>query len=121
MGLIGSIGSRAARRSRWLAERLWVIAALEVAWMANRHWRRLEPEERRRLIELAKKSKGRPSKLTEKERREADELLQKLNYAELGGSVASTVLPFRPLGRLVEFALGRAGRSRHPDPGPAET
>jgi hypothetical protein len=120
LGLIGNIGKRLARRSRWLAERLWVIAALEVAWMANRHWRLLEPEERRRLIELAKKSKGRPSKLSPGERREADQLLDKLEYAQLGGSVARTVLPFRPLARLVEFALGRVGR-RRPDPGPAET
>ena len=119
--MIGTIGRRAARRSRWLAERLWVIAALEVAWMANRHWRLLEPEERKRLIELAKKSKGRPSKLSAGERREAEMLLDKLEYAALGGDVARTVLPFRPLGRLVECALGRAGRSKRPDPGPAET
>jgi hypothetical protein len=76
-----------------------------VALIANRHWRRLEPEERRRLRELLVKSKGRPSKLTPRERREAEELLQKLDYAELGGNVATTLLPFRPLGRLVEWAL----------------
>ena len=88
--------------------------------MANRHWHLLEPEERKRLIELAKKSKGRPSRLSAGEREEADVLLNKLEYARLGGSVARTVLPFRPLARLVEFGLGRAGR-RRPDPGPAES
>jgi hypothetical protein len=118
MGLIGRFGKRMARRSRWLAERLWVIAALEVAWMANRHWRRLEPDERRRLIELAKKSKGRPSKLSAGERREAEVLLDKLDYAEFGGNVAGTVLPFRPLGRLVEFMLGRSKRARQAQPDP---
>ena len=101
-------GRRAAHRSRWLAERLWFIAAIEVAWLANRHWRRLEPEERRRLRELIRKSHGRPSKLSAKEREEAEELLQKIDFAEFGGSVTTTFLPFRPLGRLVEFALGRA-------------
>jgi hypothetical protein len=120
LGLVGSIGRRAARRSRWLAERLWVIAALEVAWMANRHWRLLEPEERKRLIELAKKSKGRPSRLSARERQEADVLLNKLEYAALGGDVARTVIPFRPVGRLVEFALGRAAR-RRPGTDPAQT
>jgi hypothetical protein len=106
--LIAWAGRRAAYRSRWLGERLWFIAAIEVAWLANRHWRRLEPDERRRLRELIRKSRGRPSKLTDKERAEAEELLQKLDFAELGGSVTTTLLPFRPLGRLVEFALGRA-------------
>src|SRR5262249_61603711 len=105
-------GRRAARRSRWLAERLWVIAVLEVAWMANRHWRLLEPQERRRLIELLKKSKGRPSRLSARERQEAEVLLDKLEYAALGGDVARTVLPFRPVGRIVEFVLGRARRKR---------
>jgi hypothetical protein len=102
--------ARISRRSRWFAERLWMIAALEVAWIANRHWRRLDRDERRRLRELILKSRGRPSRLTARERREADELLRKLDYAELGGSVAAVFLPFRPLARLIESALGRAGR-----------
>ncbi|MDX6607371.1 MAG: hypothetical protein QOD14_1911 [Solirubrobacterales bacterium] len=114
--LIAWGGRRAASRSRWLAERLWFIAALEVAWLANRHWRRLEPEERRRLRELIRKSRGRRSKLSTKERAEAEELLQKIDYAELGGSVATTLLPFRPVGRLVEFALGRAHVQERPRP-----
>jgi hypothetical protein len=108
--MIGRISRRLARRSRWLAERLWLIAAFEAAWIANRHWRRLEPEERARLLELARKSKGRPSKLTESERDEAAELLRKFDYAELGGNVTGLFLPFRPLARVVEFALNRAGR-----------
>jgi hypothetical protein len=107
-GLFAWGGRRAAARSRWLADRLWFIAAIEVAWLANRHWRRLEPDERRRLRELIRKSRGRPSRLSARERNEAEELLQKLDYAELGGSVATTLLPFRPVGRLVEFGLGRA-------------
>jgi hypothetical protein len=110
MGLSGAVGRRFARRSRWLAERLWVIAALEAAWIANRHWRRLDPDERARLRELARKSRGRPSNLTARERDEAAELLRKLDYAELGGSVTGLFLPFRPLARVVEFALNRAGR-----------
>ncbi len=114
--LIAWSGRRAAARSRWLAERLWFIAAIEVAWLANRHWRRLEPDERRRLRELIRKSRGRPSRLSPSEREEAQELIRKLDYAELGGSVATTLLPFRPVGRLVEFALGRAHRQERPRP-----
>jgi hypothetical protein len=113
VAFFGRIARRFARRSRWLAQRLWLVAALEVALISRRHWHRLEPEERGRLLELARKSRGRPSKnLSKGERREASELLQKLDYAELGGNLTTTFLPFRPLGRLVEFALGRTGRSR---------
>src|SRR4051794_38342346 len=53
MGLIGGTATRIARRSRWLAERLWFIAVAEVAWRSWGHWRRLEPEERNRLVRLA--------------------------------------------------------------------
>jgi len=110
MRLIGRISARFARRSRWLAERLWLIAAAEVAWIANRHWRRLDRDERSRLRSLILKSRGRPSRLSASERREANELLRKLDYAEMGGSVAAVMLPFRPLARLVEAGLGRVGR-----------
>src|SRR5215208_4758778 len=110
MRLIGGMTKRMARRSRWLAERLWLIAGLEAAWIANRHWRRLEPAERARLRELVVKSRGRPSKLNARKRREARELLEKFDYAKLGGNVSGLFLPFRPLARVVEFALNRAGR-----------
>ena len=111
MGLIGGMTRRVARRSRWLAERLWFIAVAEVAWTSWGHWRRLEPEERDRLVHLARKSRGRPSKhLTEAERREAVELLDKLGHIELAGSVARTVLPFRPLSSSAEWYLQRRHR-----------
>jgi hypothetical protein len=110
MRFLGRLGVRLGRRSRWLAERLWLIAAAEVAFIANSHWRRLDRDERRRLRQLLIKSRGRPSRLTASERRQADELLRKLDYAELGGNIASVLLPFRPLGRLVESAIGRAAR-----------
>jgi hypothetical protein len=115
MGMIGRAVSRWARRTRFVARRLWLVAALEVAWLARRHWKRLEPDERKRMLELTKKSRAQPSRLTERERREAAELLEKLDYAELGGNVVHTLLPFRPLSRLVEFALGRPMRSRRRD------
>ena len=112
---VGWAGRRVATRSRWVAQRLWIVAAAQVALIANRHWRRLEPEERRRLRELLVKSKGRPSKLTARDRQEVEQLLQKLDYAELGGNVATTLLPFRPLGRLVEWTLRRfRGPEHHP-------
>ena len=108
MGLIGGLSRRVARRSRWIAERLWLIAVAEVAWTSWGHWRRLEPEERNRLVELARKSKGRPSRnLTEREEQEAGELLDKIGHIELAGSVARTFLPFRPLSSSAEWYLHR--------------
>ncbi len=118
MGLIGAAGRRFARRSRWLAERLWVIAAIEIGWLANRHWRRLDGDERRRARELLVKSRGIPSRLSPRERREAHAILEKLDYPGFGGRAAGILLPFRPAGRAIEFALHRiessngSGRSR---------
>jgi hypothetical protein len=113
MSLAGSIGRRFARRSRWLAERLWLIAVAEVAWTSWGHWRRLEPDERDRLVQLARKSKGRPGKnLSPRERREIEDLLDKLGHIELAGSVARTLLPFRPLSSSAQWALEHRHR-RH--------
>jgi hypothetical protein len=111
MGLIGAAGRRFARRSRWLAQRLWVIAAIEIGWLANRHWRHLDKDERRRARELLVKSRGMPSRLSPRERREAERILQKLDYPGFGGRAAGILLPFRPAGRAVEFALNRIGPS----------
>ena len=111
MGLIGATGRRFARRSRWLAQRLWVIAAIEIGWLANRHWRRLDGDERRRARELLIKSRGMPSRLSPRERREAQAIFEKLDYPGFGGRAAGILLPFRPAGRAVEFALNRFGPS----------
>jgi hypothetical protein len=117
MGLIGAAGRRFARRSRWLAERLWVIAAIEIGWLANRHWRRLDRGERHRVRQLLIKSRGMPSRLSARERREAQAILEKLDYPGFGGSAAGILLPFRPAGRAVEFALKRIGPSDGPPHG----
>ena len=111
MGLISKMARKVARRNAWLAKRLWVIMALDVAWITWGHWRRLELEERLRLRELAIKSKGRPaSNLSAKERDEARELLEKLDYAEYGGNLTKALLPFRPVARIVEQSLARTER-----------
>src|SRR3954453_4476435 len=111
MRLIGNLTRRFARRSRWLTERLWVVAAIELGWLANRHWQRLDKGERRRARELLVKSRGMPSRLSPRERREAESILEKLDYPGFGGRAAGILLPFRPAGRAVEFALNRIGPS----------
>jgi len=110
MGLFGAAGRRFARRSRWLAERLWVVAAIEIGWVANRHWRRLDKDERRRARELLVKSRGMPSRLSTREQGEARALLSKLDYPQFGGRAAGILLPFRPAGRAIELALKRLER-----------
>jgi hypothetical protein len=107
---LGRIARRIARRSHWLAERLWVVAAIELGWIANRHWRRLDKDERRRARELLVKSRGMPSRLGARERREAEAILRKLDYPGFGGRAAGILVPFRPVARAVEFALKRIGR-----------
>jgi hypothetical protein len=106
---LGGLGRGLAMRSKWLARRLWIIALADVLLTTRRHWVRLEPDDRRRLLELAKKSEGRPGKnLSAKERREANDLLDELGHIEYAGSVAGIVLPFRPLSRIVSrFLEGR--------------
>ena len=82
----------------------------------RRHWKRLDPDERARFIELVRKSKARPSNLSDREADELGTLLEKLGHIELAGSVASIVIPFRPVGRTIEFALRRRNRDkRHLD------
>jgi hypothetical protein len=118
LGLIGAAGRRFARRSHWIAERLWVIAAIELGWLANRHWRYLNREERRRARELLVKSRGMPSRLSARERREAEAILDKLDYPGLGGRAAGILLPFRRAERAVEFALKRLERRALPPGAP---
>jgi hypothetical protein len=88
-------GRRLAMRSKWLAKRLWIITAADIALTARRHWVRLTPSERERLTELARKSHGRPSKhLNARERDELDRLLDKLGHWELAASAVASALPF---------------------------
>jgi hypothetical protein len=117
MGLLGPIagaggrlGTRTARRSRWLARRLWLLALAESGWAAWRHWRRLEPPERDRLLKLARKSRGRPSRLSAHERDEVDRLLERMGHLKLIEGVAATWLPFGWLSRIVTRTLGPRAR-----------
>ncbi|HET8975839.1 MAG TPA: hypothetical protein VFN15_04335 [Solirubrobacterales bacterium] len=105
----GGAGRRLARRSEWLARRLWIVMVADVLLTGRRHWRRLDDRERSRLLELARKSQGRPgANLSAAERREATRLLDKLGHVELAGTLAQIVLPFRPLSKVAtRLMVGR--------------
>lgn len=109
-----------AMRSKWLARRLWMVMVADVLLTSRRHWKRLDDDERRRLLELARRSQGRPkTNLSARERREATALLDKLGHIELVGSLAGIVLPFRPLSRLATWAVvgRRKGKGGSEPPG----
>ncbi len=64
----------------------------ELAMTLRRHWRRLEPADRRRLTELLRKSQGVPTKLSASERVDLRRLVAKLELAAIARSVV-------PIGR----------------------
>jgi hypothetical protein len=87
----------AAARGRWLARGAWLLAAAEVVVAVRNHLTdRLTGKERKRMVEIVRSSKGRPSNLSDRERRELRGLLGKVEPGELAKKVATS--PFA--GRL---------------------
>ena len=78
----------------------WVMV-FELAVTLRKHWKRLEPGERAELAQLIKKSQGRPSRLTTKERTAVRRLVARLEPGQIARSVV-------PIGRRA--AKGRRGR-----------
>ena len=59
----------AAARGRWLARGAWLLAAAEVVVAVRNHvTHRLTTKERKRMVEIVRSSKGRPSNLSDRER-----------------------------------------------------
>jgi tellurite resistance protein len=89
----------AAARARWLARGAWLLAAAEVVVAVRDHVTgRLTEKERRRMIEIVRTSKGRPSNLSDRERKELQALLAKVEPRELLKTVGTTGVArrFRP-------------------------
>lgn len=83
----------AAARGRWLARGAWLLAAAEVLVSVRDHLtERLSPRERRRLVEIVRTSRGRPSNLSDRERRELQSLIGKVEPRELVKRVAGSTL-----------------------------
>jgi hypothetical protein len=70
--------------------------------VVNRRWRTLSPKERAHLGQLVRASRGRPGKLSGKQRAELHELVGKLDVKGIG----------RELLPLVRRRRGRRRRSR---------
>src|SRR2546427_12626439 len=81
----------AAARGRWLARGAWLLAAAEVVVAVREHVTgRLTEKERKRMVEIVRSSKGRPSNLSDRERKELRSLLGKVEPRALAKKVATT-------------------------------
>jgi hypothetical protein len=81
----------AADRGRWLARGAWLLAAAEVVLAVRNHVNtRLSDKDRQRIVEIVKASKGRPSNLSDRQRKELKSLLDQIEPRELAKTVATS-------------------------------
>jgi hypothetical protein len=81
----------AADRGRWLARGAWLLAATEVVLAVRNHVNtRLSEKDRQRMVEIVKASKGRPSNLSDRQRKELKSLLNQVEPRELAKTVATS-------------------------------
>lgn len=83
-----------------------LLSAAEVAVIAKKHYQRLSPDERRRLVQLIKLGRGRRDRLTARERDELERLVAKLEPRRLLGDAAGRLSPV-PIPRRLLY--GRRG------------
>ena len=81
-----------ATLSKIPAARLIVLG--ELLLLAREHVHKLEPQERRRLVELVRRAHGRPRNLSDRERRELQRLLEKVEPREFAGNAVKRVAGF---------------------------
>jgi ABC-type phosphate/phosphonate transport system ATPase subunit len=72
-----------------------LIALGELGLLAREHVRRLDPDERRRVIELLRRARGRPSRLSGRERRELARLVAKAEPRLFATAAAKKLRPVR--------------------------
>jgi hypothetical protein len=77
----------------------WLLVAGQVALATRRHLQKLAPDERRRLAEIVRSSRGRPSNVSKRERDELWRLMRKLDLGRLGRDVAGMAAGGRRRGR----------------------
>jgi hypothetical protein len=79
-----------------------VLAIGEIALLVRTHASLLEPAERRRLVALVRKGRGRAHNLTQEEREELGELVAKAEPRRFAGLVADKLSPVPLPRRVVE-------------------
>lgn len=73
-----------------------LIAIAELVLLIREHVLRLEPHERRRVVELVVRGRGFPSRLSPRERRELARLVAKAEPRLFATTAAKKLVPFRP-------------------------
>ena len=70
-----------------------LLAIAEIAILAKTHIEKLTASERRRLLELVKKGRGRPKNLTSRERAELKKIVTKLEPRQFAGQSVDKLSP----------------------------
>ena len=76
-----------------------LIVLGELLLLAREHLHKLEPQERRRVLQLVRRGRGRPRNLSDRDRRELAHLIEKAEPREFLGSAAKRVVGFGIPGR----------------------
>jgi len=72
-----------------------ILAIAQVAMLVGEHVRKLSPHERRRLVALVRKARGRPGNLRPSEREELRSLVSRLEPGAFARNAASKVAPLK--------------------------
>lgn len=91
---------------------LKLLAAAEIALLVRDHFLRLDARERRRLVELVRKGRGRRRSLSDTEREELAVLIGRMEPRLLVGRAAQNLSPLHLPRRLVYGPGRRAKRER---------
>jgi hypothetical protein len=71
----------------------------ELLLLAREHLAKLEPHERRRIVELVRRGRGRPRNLSDRDRRELARLVEKAEPREFARTAMKRVVGVGPRGR----------------------
>ncbi len=74
---------------------MYLLIAGEILMLLRNHIERLEPRERRRLLTLLRSARGRPSNLSDRERKEFSRLIAKAEPMLFAASAASKLSPVK--------------------------
>jgi len=88
--------SKTARRAVPL---MWAFAVAEALAATRRHFSGVDPHVGRRVVALARKSKGRPSNLTAREKQELRRLVGQMDLWQLSKELAAVASPVGMPGR----------------------
>jgi hypothetical protein len=78
---------------------MWAFVVAEALAATRRHFAGVDPQARRRVVELARKSRGRPSNLTAHEKTELRRLVGQMDLWTLSKELAAVASPVGMPGR----------------------